>query len=249
MSTECFREAVRSLVDWPGIVGIFGGNPCVHPQFEQICDILCEEIPEQKHRGLWSNDLMKHGALCRKVFYPEGRFNLNAHGIRDAYLGFDKYLTGKAIRHSDTTQAQHAAMLASFEDFGVPLSEWIEARENCDINQKWSGAIVERSGKPFAYFCEVAAAIDGVLGLNRGMPVAAGWWKHTMDAKDFDNQVAICNVCAVPLRMKGRPDREERYDVSPSWRDLKPRGRVGIVVHETMPERVKENTDYMGVRK
>lgn len=251
MSLDCFREAVRSLADWPGVIGIFGGNPCNHPKFPELCEILCEEISDQRHRGLWSNDLLQHGEIARKTFYPEGRFNLNAHGIRSAGLVIDKYLTGKLIPHSDMRGAQHAAMLANYRDFGMTETEWTAARERCDINQKWSGAIAERDGKPFAYFCEVAASIDGVLGNNNGVPAVPGWWREDMSA--FGGQVKNCcdRGCGVPLRMAGHEDHEETYDISPSWDVVlcPPRGRIGIAVHAELPGTVKENTDYMQTRK
>ncbi|HXI98771.1 MAG TPA: radical SAM protein, partial [Gemmatimonadaceae bacterium] len=79
MGVDVFREAVRSLADWPGVIGIFGGNPPCHPRFGDLMAILVEEIPDQRHRGLWANDLLKHGELVRDVFYPHGMFNLNAH--------------------------------------------------------------------------------------------------------------------------------------------------------------------------
>src|SRR5687767_5055874 len=45
MSVENFRTAVRTLKDYYGVIGIFGGNPVLHPQFEEICSILADEIP------------------------------------------------------------------------------------------------------------------------------------------------------------------------------------------------------------
>lgn len=253
MSLECFREAVESLREWPGVIGIFGGNPCNHPKFPELCAILCEVIPEQHRRGLWSNDLLKHGEVARDTFYPRGRFNLNAHGIATAAVKMDIFLPSRLIPGSDRRHAEHAAILADYRDFGMTESQWIEAREKCDINQKWSGAIVERAGKPFAYFCEVAAAMDGVLNLNHGIPALPGWWKHDMEAMGFQDQVRKCcdKGCGVPLKMKGHADDAEVYDVSRTWAEAigEPRGKVGVNVHESLPGVVKENTDYMGARK
>src|SRR5678815_5557545 len=108
MSPEVFREAVHSLRDWPGIVGIFGGNPCSHPKFPELMKILVEEIPDQKHRGLWSNNLMGHGALVREVFYPHGRFNLNAHAVNQAAKQIEQFLPGKLIRSSGHQLSWHS---------------------------------------------------------------------------------------------------------------------------------------------
>lgn len=251
MSLECFREAVESLRDWPGIVGIFGGNPCNHPKFPNLCRILSEIIPQER-RGLWSNDLLGYGEIAAETFYPKGRFNLNAHGVESAAVKINAFLPQRLIPGSDTKQASHAAMLVNYKDFGIDEAEWIAARENCDINQRWSGAIAEREGKPFAYFCEVAAALDGVRGANRGIPAVPGWWRETMANTGFQSQVRSCcdKGCAVPLKMQGHKDNEETYDVSPSWAALASqlRGKVAIQVHEEIPGHVKTNTDYMGVQ-
>lgn len=254
MSVDCFRLAVESLADWPGVIGIFGGNPCNHPKFPELMGILCEVIPDQRRRGLWSNDLLMHGELCAKVFFPDGRFNLNAHGIQTAAVKFKSFLPGKIIPGSEKGQASHAAILANFSDYGMMYDEWERAREACDINQKWSAAIVERAGRPFAYFCEVAAAIDGVRNENHGIPAVPGWWKETMDNAGFQEQVSKCcdRGCGVPLKIAGHMDNENTYDISSSWTpELQfTRGhRVAeVVTHHDIPGHVKENTDYMGVR-
>lgn len=250
MSVECFREAVRSLKDWPGVIGIFGGNPCNHPKFPELCAILVEEIPEQKHRGLWSNDLLGHGEVAMRTFYPNGRFNLNAHGLPGPARVINHFLPGRLIPGSDVKTAEHSAILAHYADLGLSKAEWEAARETCDINQKWSGAIVERDGKPYAYFCEVAAAIDGTRGTNFGLPVVPGWWEESMRNSYFGNQVKMCcdSGCGVPLRIKGHRDNEEVYDISATWGDLKPRGTVTTQIIDKA-EHVWETTDYMRARK
>lgn len=250
MTLDCFREAVRSLKEWPGVVALFGGNPCNHPKFPEICEILAEEIPEQNRRGLWSNDLLAHGEIAKKTFFPNGRFNLNAHGVQRAADMIRRYLPGQLIHNSDKRQSTHAAMLVDWRDLNLTESDWVNAREQCDINLKWSGAIVEREGKPFAYFCEVAAAIDGIRGTNHGIAVFPGWWKLDMGAMGFQDQVkGCCDGCGVPLKQPGHLDNEEIYDVSKNWDWLVGSTKtVDVEVHGKR-EPIRENTDYMGVRK
>lgn len=258
MSLECFRAAVESLVDWPGVIGIFGGNPCNHPKFPELCKILCEVIPDQPRRGLWSNDLLGHGEIARQTFFPSGRFNLNAHGIQAAATEIKLKLPGRLIPGSDVRQAEHAAILTSYQDLNLSQAEWDQAREACDINQKWSGAIVERfepgeeRGKPYAYFCEVAAALDGVRGQNHGILATPDWWRHGMEAMGFQNQIRNCcdAGCGVPLKFKGHADNEETYDVTPSWAVmLREQNQVKVRTHDHIPGTVAENTDYMQTRK
>jgi hypothetical protein len=92
MSVDCFREVVESLRDWPGVVAMFGGNPCVHPNFPAFCRILAEAIPPTR-RGLWTNHLFKHGAIAAETF-GKGRLNLNAHGNPEAAAEIEKWFPG-----------------------------------------------------------------------------------------------------------------------------------------------------------
>lgn len=252
MSPECFRDALRSLEGWPGIRGIFGGNPTAHPEFEGLMRILVEEVPDQRQRGLWSNDLLEHGELVREVFYPNGYTNLNAHGDPAAAAQIDKWMPGHLIARSRSKPSWHGPILVERRDYGVSDEAWAAARESCDINQNWSGAIVERDGRPFSYFCEVASALDGVRGENHGMPATPGWWRSRMDA--FEGQVRNCcdRGCGVPLRLKGHLDRDETYDVSASWLpavSARRHSAVSIQAHDTLPsEQSHELTDYIGLR-
>lgn len=261
MGLECFREAVESVREWPGVVALFGGNPCSHPQFPALCQILKEVIPETRRRGLWSNDLLRHGQVAYDTFWPDGRFNLNAHGVPSAAMRIKGSLMGKLIMDSDVNQSQHAPILIDYRDLGMPREAWEEKRESCDINQKWSGAIVERAGRPYAYFCEVAASLDGIKGQNHGVLATPGWWVRGMNnggfadgSREFLHQVRQCcdKGCGVPLRLKSRLDKDEIYDVSESWllsgQVLSPRPTSLSVVANDSVKFTHEVTDYMGRR-
>lgn len=251
MKLECFEQAVISLEDWPGIVGIFGGNPCSHPRFPELCEILAAVIPMER-RGLWTNDLMQHGLVARDTFYPSGRFNLNAHADTAAAMSFDRWLPGRVIPESRKAHASHAPILLHYRDFGITDEAWVEAREACDINQRWSAAIVERYGQPYAYFCEVAAALDGIRQENSGLPLTPRWWDLPMGA--FQSQVHSCcdRGCGVPLKVQGHIDCAEVYDLSESFIPLanltRHSNKVGLRAHTSLPQSIKETTDYMKVR-
>lgn len=250
MSVDVAREAFRSLRDWPGIVGIFGGNPCSHPRFEAILAALREEIPERRRRGIWTNNLLGHGAAVRETFYPDGRFNLNAHRDERAAAEMDRWLPGRLIRESDERASWHSPILLDRRDLGIDDEAWVALRERCDINLNWSGAVIERGGRAYGYFCEVAAALDGIRGENHGIPVAPGWWRAGMDA--FRGQVEGCcdRGCGVPLRGRGHVDTDAVYDVTGSWASALGvgRGKVRVEVHEEPPPDCAEATDYMQLR-
>lgn len=243
MSVDVFRAALRSLDGWPGIRGIFGGNPCAHPRFADLMTVLVEEVPDQKQRGLWTNNLLGHGPIVREVFYPKGRFNLNTHGNAAAADEMREYLPGVPIRDNGIG-SWHSPILLDWRDMGIGEPDWVAAREDCDINREWSAAIMQRAGKPYAYFCEVAGAIDGIRGENHGIEAVPGWWRWKMDR--FTDQVRQCcdRGCGVPLRRLGHRDHEETYDISPSFVPLTVSRLVDVAVHREMPAGTERATLY-----
>lgn len=249
MSPEVFRLALRSLAGWRGVRAMFGGNPCTHSRFEDLCQILVEEVPDQRQRGLWANSLRGKGEVVKRTFWPNGRFNLNVHADPAAAAEIDQWLPGRVIESSRSRLSWHSPILLHYADAGLTEQQWIAAREDCDINQNWSAAIVERDGKPYAYFCEVAAALDGVRGENHGVLAEPGWWRWGMDR--FAHQVTGCcdRGCGVPLRRRGHLDRDDTYDVSPGMVQLtiKKRGKINIAVG-VGDESVEEMTDYQRLR-
>lgn len=255
MSLECFEKAVLSVNDWPGLVALFGGNPCVHPQFPELCRIMAKHITPQ-HRGLWTNNLHKHAEIAKETFgqgvgrFNAGGLNLNAHADAKAAEAMDAAFPGRVIPSSWNQPSHHAAILVSWQDLGLTEKQWVAKREACDINQNWSGAIVERDGEPFGYFCEVAASLDGIRGENSGVPAVPGWWKNGMSA--FASQVRNCcdRGCGIPLRHAGRLDTEEIYNVSESFLPvIEGRGKGQMVqLVDSISQTCTTATDYTRAR-
>lgn len=253
MSVDVFRSALRSLAGWPGIRGIFGGNPCTHPKFADLMQVLVEEVPNQRQRGIWTNNLMGHGQLVREVFYPHGRFNLNVHASPEAAAEIDKWLPGRLIESSRNQPSWHSPILLDWRDMGLSEAEWITAREQCDINQRWSAAIMQRDDAAYVYFCEVAGALDGIRGENNGLLAYPGWWRNKMEY--FQSQVRNCcdRGCGVPLKRLGHLDRDDTYDYSPSFQPLvqitlDKRAKLSGDLHETLPAATEQPTDYQQQR-
>lgn len=86
MTPEQFGQAVESLRDYWGVVGLFGGNPAVSPHFLDYCRILrVSGIPKERC-GIWCNnplDVLNARAM-RTAFNPAVS-NLNVHLDRKAY--------------------------------------------------------------------------------------------------------------------------------------------------------------------
>lgn len=248
MSPDVFRRALRSLDGWPGVRGMFGGNPCTHPQFEELCRIMVEEVPDQRQRGIWTNNFLSHGQVVRDTFYPHGRFNLNAHANPDIAAEMERWTPGKVIRTSANRASWHSPVLIGYRDVGISDEDWPAIRKECDINRRWSAAIREHDGEPMAYFCEVAAAMDGVTGENHGIPAVPGWWRWGIER--FDEQVEkCCGKCGIPLRGRGHLDVDKTYDFSKTHEQIvsvtiKRRPHLSAVKHDSPPDSTPMATDY-----
>ena len=55
MDFNTFKKAVDSLCDYPGIVGIIGGEPTLHPQFGEFMQYYVEKITDKNRRKLWTS--------------------------------------------------------------------------------------------------------------------------------------------------------------------------------------------------
>lgn len=219
ITPENFRLALRSLKGYWGVIAMIGGNPCMHKNFAELCQIFEEEVPNKLQRGLWTNNYFKHRELCEKTF---GTFNLNSHGEQRAEEGLTELATvarstgGVAWNYSG--HSDHAPLLTAVKDL-YPEQEMWERIANCDINREWSASIVQNKGKLRAYFCEVAASFDLARGTDHGMPLTEGWWNKQIT--DFSDQVKrFCPGCGVPAKQKGNKDYEEIDTYTDSNADL-----------------------------
>jgi len=101
----------------------------MHREFEEICQILIEEIPDKSRRGLWSNHVSKHTELVINAF---GGLNLNAHGdvtSKASLAEVSKRVGNKAYLFRGNSK--HAPLLAAIKDIHGEEKMW-ELISNCD---------------------------------------------------------------------------------------------------------------------
>lgn len=200
MTLENFENAVKSLQDYFGVVGIFGGNPTMHPQFPQICRILRAYIPKERC-GLWSNNLRGFGAICRETFNPEVS-NLNVHCSDAAYEEMKRdWPECNPIGRYDSS---HSPVYISMKDLNIPYEDMVRMINHCDINQLWSPIICQTRFGLRAFFCEIAGAQAMLMepDIDTGLRVTPNWWKLPIYC--FEDQIRThCFQCGVPLRGKG----------------------------------------------
>lgn len=199
MTPANFRLACQSLKGYHGVIGMFGGNPCLHPDFEELCEIFREEVPNQDQRGLWSNNLRGHGATCRKTFSPV-HSNLNVHQVQAAW---DEIKTmwpeARPIQSGLTAPSHHGPIFGSMMEMGLSADDMWRRVGACYVNQTWSAEITQLNGKLAAFFCEIAASMAELEGdASRALAVYPGWWQLSMDS--FEGQVhSYCTRCLVPF--------------------------------------------------
>jgi len=220
MKPEQFRQACRSLRGFPGVIGMFGGNPCLHPNFEELCEIFREEVPDKDQRGLWSNRLFGKGEICRKTFGPHS--NLNVHGVQEAWDEIKRdWPEARPIQMGLVDPSRHGPIFGSMLDLGYSEEEMWQLVGSCYINQTWSAAITLVDGQLKAYFCEIAATMAEITGdASRGMDVEDGWWARSMP--HFEEQVRhYCSRCLVamnPRKISSVGSEPEQY--TEVWKPL-----------------------------
>lgn len=209
MDMDTFKRAVDSLVEFPGMVGMIGGEPLLHPKFAQMAEYLAKTIPNPKRRGLWSTvpkkQGEKYGSLIKEAF---GNFFFNDHTMDN-------------ILHQPL-------LVAAQEVIPDPEEMWRFINE-CWIQKYWSASITPKG----AFFCEVAASFDMLLDGPGGWPIEPGWWKR-VPANYTEQKQFACPRCGCAIPLKRRPSTDEIDDVSPGNLEMlkkisSPKARKGHV--------------------
>lgn len=206
ITVEQFDQACRSLDGYFGVVGMFGGNPATHPQFDELCRVMRARIPYEQ-RGLWCNNLRGKGAHARITFNPAFS-NLNVHMSREAHDEFvrDWPECAHVVKGLDG-DSRHSPPYVAMQDVVPDEAERWRLIETCDINRLWSAMICVFRGELRGYFCEIAAAQamlhqDDPSYPDLGVEIKPGWWNIGMET--FAEQVKFhCHACGIPLRSRG----------------------------------------------
>ncbi len=218
MDYETFKMAVDSLEGFEGCVGVMGGEPTLHPEFNHFVEYIGEKHPSA-HK-LYSN---------MKPITNFGRYIHDKNYILDEMLNKRKgpglwssvcdsyYRNFELIQDTFSFQnindhnnkSLHLPILVSRKEMGIDDESWIDIRNNCSIQSQWSATITPKG----AFFCEIAAALDMLFDGPGGWKIEPGWWKR--DPKDFGEQLKWCEICGGAFMKKGRLSNEEMDDVSP----------------------------------
>ncbi len=190
MSYEQFMDAVDSMVGYPKMTGIMGGEPLLHPEFEKMCKYLHEKIPPRQC-GLWTC-LPPGKEHYREVIVETfGNVFFNDHSRSDIY---------------------HHPFLVSAREI-KDIDEWVKwvMIDQCWGQLSWSASINPHG----AFFCEIAASLSILLSNRKdGWPVKPGWWTKTV--KDFKEQIeSYCLLCGGAMPLKRRVSTSVKDEISP----------------------------------
>ncbi len=264
ISVALFEQAVISLRDYFGVVGVFGGNPALHPQFDLLCEVLRRHVPYGQ-RGLWCNNPITpdKARLMRRTFDPSVS-NLNVHLDQEAYDLFRRYWPEAQPVGLDR-DSRHSPPYVALRDVVPSEDERWAMISDCDINKHWSAMVGVFRGELRAWFCEIAGAQailhqDDPKYPDTGVDIEAfyktygtEWWTAPM-AYFADQVRKHCHDCGIPLRGYGElamapAGREQVSKTHEGIFKTKRKGRaVELVVVRSQVEEGKlaRMTDYLG---
>ncbi len=243
MNWETFKNAVDSLENWPRLIGIMGGEPTLHPQFERFVNYAHDKHPMQYNIGGGAHPLkslskyvidaneVKTGPLNK--FRGLGLWST----VSDKYYKHYELIQDKFVFqciNDHTASSRHQPWLMTRSEFGIPDEEWIPMRNNCWWHRTLNSPSITPKG---AFFCEVAAAMDMLFDGPGGWKVEKDWWKRDFD--DYSDQLHWCELCCGAFITFDRDANEETDDVSPvMYQKLlevdspKAKKSGGVIVHE-----------------
>ena len=220
MDFETFKQAVDSLKDFPRVVGMMGGEPTIHPQFEKFANYLRESrVGNIRYRLMREpvTDMLTY--MRRHLLGTNSKLGLWCSLNEGYYKNFetinDTFPTQILNDHDNT--CKHQALLMSRRELGIPDDVWIKKRDACWIQNRWSATITPKGGPG-------------------GWKVEPGWGRR--EVKDFGDQLLWCEICSGCLDVPQRISNDERDDMTPEiYEALKKAGSPKIkkgkfVVHD-----------------
>lgn len=189
MDLATIEKALNSLCEWPNRIGIIGGEPTYHPEFEAICQMLRRHHDKGKY-GLWTIGGKQYEQYRNVISETFGMIAYNEHNPSQQ----------EVCRHQPLTIAIQDVV--SDEEYRRKLID------DCWVQRTWCPSIGPKGG----FFCEVAYAIDSILDGPGGYPAEPGWWKKA--PLEFQNQVdEYCRHCgmAVPLEREYLKTQHEKF--------------------------------------
>lgn len=188
ITEEDFKRAVDSMVGYPKMTGFMGGEPLMHPMFEEFCKYALTKIPKEQ-LGLWTSMPKGYEKYAKTICETFDHIFINDHTRNDIF---------------------HGPVLVAAEEVFEDKNEMFFVIDHCWLQNAWSASINYKG----AFFCEIAAAMSILFNGSDGWPVEPGWWWRT--PKDFKEQIEeYCPKCGCAVPLKRRRSIEGTDDISP----------------------------------
>ncbi|MBX7066114.1 MAG: radical SAM protein [Parachlamydiales bacterium] len=213
MELDFFKKAIDSLDGFEGMVGFMGGEPTLHPDFEEMVEYAVEKRqkhfkPSRQFREPIEDFGVHYADSLQKLNYPLGLWSMCGPTYYKHYELIQEHFQYQCL-NDHLNEGLHQTLLTTRKELGIPDKEWIPMRDACWIQNTWSASITPKG----AFFCEVAAALDMIYDGPGGWPVEPGWWKRK--PSDFGSQLNWCEQCGAALKAPRRKGKEEIEDMSP----------------------------------
>jgi len=173
ISIESFEKILQSLKGWPKLINFFGGEPTIHPQFREFCELSLKYFPKKKLQLFTAGGKMyeKHLKTINETFQNVYH---NPH-IQNKDICFHQPLT--------------IALNDVIKDYEIKRY----LIDNCWVNRTWCGSMYSHG----VYFCEMAGSLDWILFEgNNALPLKSKFWRQ-----DFEIQRFLCGFCGMAIPM------------------------------------------------
>lgn len=228
MDFDTFKRAVDSMKGYHGTIGVMGGEPTLHPEFERFVSYLHSQLPEgvrkdhlsliapQKdfiegilNENMVNSEVYEYTTGARETVVGAGLWTAMVPTYKKYYELIQDVFKIQAVNDHGNVM-YHSPILINRKDLGIPDEEWVKIRDHCWAQDCWSATITPKG----AFFCEIAGALDMLFDGPGGWPIEEGWWRRTPD--QFGDQLRWCELCGIALETFTRDANDWIDDVSES---------------------------------
>ena len=194
MSLDKIENALKCYKGYCGLIGIIGGEPLVHPQFEEICRLSSNYYPASKMHLFTSINPYKgkYADIIKKTF---NHIAYHEHSKEQESLYYHQPLT---IAIKDVIKNEQLKK---------------DLISDCWVQRKWCPTVTDDG----AFFCEVGASIAKLMNV-KGWDVVLDWWKTPVEK--FGYQLSMCELCGMCIPMNRQKMEDKKQKISPSFLKL-----------------------------
>lgn len=238
MDFDTFKRAVDSLDGFKGTIGVIGGQPTLHPQFQKFMDYLNQKFPDDYKKPIiipetdLNNYRQKNWTIYRKKV-------LLSSVNKNYYKYFQKIndTFGFQFINDHANDGQHQALLVARKDLGISDEQFFKLRDECWIQNLWSASITPKG----CFFCQVAGSLDMLFDGPGGWPIQKGWYIRR--PQDFQDQIHWCELCGACLKTPSRKAHDQIDIISPTLYSMLKDKKAYKAIHKDYTIFTKQDYD------